>query len=103
MQPGERAADEIAPRALETSTAATTRAVDANRPVDVVSTAGMSDIDAPRMQPNVLQRGYVIGDATHTAETTANQGPVDDVELDEAEALKTAASAAADFHSFSDE
>jgi hypothetical protein len=89
---------------LETSSVVTgAGAVDANRPVDVVSGAGMNGIDAPRMQPNVLQRGYVIGDATHAAETTANEGPVDDVELDEAEALKTAASASVDLHSFSDQ
>lgn len=111
----ERAGGEIAPRAGSrvggeapqasgmSSAAINEQAVDDNRPVDVVSADGMNGIDAPRFQPNVLQRGYVIGDATHTAPTTANLGPVGDTELDEEEQLKTAASASVDLHSFSDQ
>lgn len=110
----ERAGGEIAPRAGSTfgeaapgasgmSSAATSeQAVDENRPVDVVSVEGMNGIDAPRFQPNVLQRGYVIGDATHAAETTADLGPVGEAEWNEEESLKTAATASADIRSFSD-
>lgn len=74
------------------------RAVDANRPADVVGAAGTYGIDAPRMQPNVLQRGYTIGDATHAAETTANAGPVDDPEWDEEDKQRTAAAGSVDIH-----
>jgi len=85
------------------STAATGgRAVDENRPVDVVSGAGMNGIDAPPFQPNVLQRGYTIGDATHAAGTTANLGPASDPKWDEEERLKAAVSGSVDIRSFGD-
>jgi hypothetical protein len=58
-----------------------TRIVDENRPGDISAIAGTTEMTAPRMQPNVLQRQHVVGDRTH-GETAGQDLVEEDVEID---------------------
>lgn len=84
----DRAAAEVAPRDVEhgqgpeNNTGMRTQgAVDENRPANVVNQAGIgdtTDVDAPRMSPNVLQRPHAIGPLGGFHQETAGEDLAED-------------------------
>ncbi len=85
---GERgAAEEVAPRAQDDSafpfrsgetTLTAAGAVDTNRPADVVTTAGTTELPGSRHSPNILSRQNVVAPQARRPTTTAGQQLVED-------------------------